>query len=151
MYKIRSKTISNRLTNALLELIFFNECAFLRGRFATDNEMIGLELINQIFQSKSYYIVLKLSQSKVFNRIKWNLMAYILRHEFLDDFVQLIYRCISFSQIGIRFNKNITQYFKPSRVFTNVIPYLYISFLIHNLHGESLFWREPQRTDEPIW
>lgn len=41
-----------------------------------DNEMIGLELMHQIFKSNSQNIAIKLDLSKVFDRIEWNLVAY---------------------------------------------------------------------------
>lgn len=48
---------------------------FFKGETTDDNTMIGLELIQQMFESMSKYLALKLELSKTFGRIEWNLVT----------------------------------------------------------------------------
>lgn len=79
IYKIMSKVLCNRLVKALPTHISPNQCAFLKGKSASDNALIGLELIHQIYESKSHNIALKLDLSKAFDRVEWDLVTFVMR------------------------------------------------------------------------
>lgn len=109
IYKILSKILSDRLIDVLPSPISFYQSVFLKGKIFASNSMIGLKLIEQIFASLSQNLFPKLDLSKVFDRIEWNLVTYLLWHmDFPEFFVQLIEKCITTTQIVIRFNQQET-------------------------------------------
>lgn len=98
IYKIMSKTFSNRHSKVLPTLISWHQCAFIKGRTTADNALIGFEMFHYISKSKSKSnpIALKLDLSKAFDRVEWNLIPYILRWiNFLEVFINLIQQCIN--------------------------------------------------------
>lgn len=77
--KFSLKIICNRLKVVLPSLVTENQCAFLKNRSATDNTMIGLELISQIQANKSRDIAIKkLHLTKAFDCVQWSLIIYLL-------------------------------------------------------------------------
>lgn len=116
LYKIFSKVLSNLLSFVLPSLIVSDRSAVLKGRAATDNSMIRLELMQKIFKFLSKNLALKLDLMKAFDRVEWNLIFYLMRRmRLLKSYVLLIQNYITTSQIAIHFNQQLTQYFKPSR------------------------------------
>lgn len=114
IYKCFSEMLSNRLKIVLPGLVSPYQCAFLKGRSATDNNSIGLEIFQQIFESNSQNIALKINLSKAFHKIEWNLILYILQcMNFPLLFTHWIFSYISSSKIAIRFNQQRTHYFTP--------------------------------------
>lgn len=62
---------------------------FFEREIAADNNMIGLELFQQIHESNSQNLALKLDLSKAFDKIVWSLIIYILPHmNFPETFIQ---------------------------------------------------------------
>lgn len=74
LYKIMSKTISNKITKVLPHLVSHNQCAFINGRNATNNALISLEILHHIHRSHLTSIDFKLDLSKEFDKVEWNLI-----------------------------------------------------------------------------
>lgn len=133
IYKIMSKTLSNRLPGVLPSLISLFRSAFIKGRTATDGPLVGMEILHHISKSSSNPITLKLDLSKAFDRIEWNVLLYVLRRmQFPESFINIIHQCISTSHIAIKFNGTKSTYFKPSRGLQQgdpISPLLFIVFM----------------------
>lgn len=68
------------------------------------------------FKENTCEIVVKLDLTKVFDKIEWPLITYMLnRINFPPQIINPIHKFISFTYIAIKFNKQKIPYFKPSR------------------------------------
>lgn len=141
--KITSKTVSNRLSTVLPNVISINQCAFIKGRNQADNAHVGLELLYHVHRSSSNPLAVKLDLSKVFDRVEWDLLIYLLRRmNFSKSFVLFIHKCIASTHMAIRFNGSKTPYFHPTRgtssrgpPFSITVYYLHRIFLCNFKKG----------------
>lgn len=99
IYKILSN-ICNRISKVLPQLISKNQCAFIKGKKVVDNGMVGLDLVLQVYESKSHKISFKSNLCKAFDRIEYNLITYLLRRmQKLENMIMLIHKCLAFTHI----------------------------------------------------
>lgn len=72
LYKIKAKTIANRLKPWLDSLISLEQSAFIPGRQITDNILMDFETVHKIkttTKGKKTFMALKLDISKAYNRV----------------------------------------------------------------------------------
>ena len=72
IYKIVTKTISNRMKTVLPSIISKNQSAFTPGRLITDNILVAYKLFNYMrsHNSTNGAMTLKLNMSKDFDRVE---------------------------------------------------------------------------------
>jgi hypothetical protein len=75
LYKLISKTLTNRLKLVLNDIISPNQSAFVPGRLISDNIFTAYETLHTM-QSKMWgnvgYMTMKLDMSKTYDRVKWD-------------------------------------------------------------------------------
>ena len=74
VYKLISKTITNRFKTLLPHIILENQSAFTPDRLIIDNVLVAFELmhfLNHKNAGKDGYMAAKLDMSKAFDRVGW--------------------------------------------------------------------------------
>lgn len=121
IYKIVSKTISDRLSKILPTIIDENQGVFFKNKGVGSTALAGLELIHQVVYASNSRnhranIAIKLDLSKAFDHVEWDFLINIMQKlEFPAHFIHLIHHCLCSTQISIRFNSQKTSYFKPTQ------------------------------------
>ena len=98
IYKLASKTETNRLKIVLFGIVSENQSAFTKGRFITDNILVAYETMHHLSQKKMRKIgemALKLDMSKAYDRVEWACLKGIM--EKLGNhrrMVEVVMRCV---------------------------------------------------------
>ena len=99
IYRIVTKTIANRLTQILHEVISPTQGVFISNCLINDNIIVGYECLHKIRhikEKKHGLVALKLDVSKVYNRVEWNFFKHtMLKLGFSVKWVDLIMHCIT--------------------------------------------------------
>ncbi|KAL5564839.1 hypothetical protein UlMin_028003 [Ulmus minor] len=95
VYKLVSRTITNRFSRILDEVIGDQQSAFVPGRLITDNVLLGFKTMHWLRQHRggnTGYATLKLDMSKSYDRVEWPFLEGImLRLGFAESWVNLIF------------------------------------------------------------
>ncbi|KAL5574782.1 hypothetical protein UlMin_016481 [Ulmus minor] len=96
LYKIVSRSITNRFRLILNDVIGESQSAFVTGRLIMDNVLVGFETMHWIRQhrgGKTGYMALKLDMSKAYDIVEWTfLKGMMLRLGFHNGWVELVMR-----------------------------------------------------------
>ena len=129
IYKVISKLLAERIKPLLPNLIFPNQCAFVKGRHIGENMMIAKELLHSIRMKKGKHglVILKLDMEKAYDCLEWSFTKNVLLNfGFLTRFVDWILQCVTTSSATILLNGNPCSKFSPQRELSDPIsPYLY--------------------------
>jgi hypothetical protein len=118
IYKIITKTISNRLKLILPNVISQNQSAFLPNRLITDNTLVAFELFHFFnhTNSKKGYIWIKTDMAKAYDRVEWSFLKATLEAiGFPQNFTNTIIRCVTTVQFSILINGCRSPTFTPQR------------------------------------
>ena len=111
VYKLVSRTITNRFSSILDEVIGDQQSAFIPGRLITDNVLLCFETMHWIRQhmgGNTGYVALKLDMSKAYNRVEWSFLeGMMLRLGFYASCVELIMRCVRSVSYSFLINRQV--------------------------------------------
>ncbi|XP_041025315.1 uncharacterized protein LOC121265693 [Juglans microcarpa x Juglans regia] len=129
LYKIVSKTISNRLKRILPNLVASNQSAFIPGRLISDNIMVAFEVLHSMRTKQKWKVgsmALKFDISKAYDRVEWNyLEAMMVKLGFEQKFISLVMMCVKSVKYSVLVNGNPTGEIVPSCGLRGS-PYLFI-------------------------
>ena len=163
VYKIASKSISNRLKQILPQLVCENQSAFVAERLIADNVLVASETMYHISQKRKGQMgemALKLDMSKAYDRVEWGCLERImLKMGFAEKWVALVMKCIYSVSYAIKINGIPRGHIIPSRGLHQgdpLSPYLFLicaeglSAMLHktvqrkSLSGISICRRGPK-------
>lgn len=132
-YKVVSRAITNRLRTVLAQVIDPYQSVFIPGRLILDNVIVGFECMHWIRnnkKAKAGFAALKLDMSKAYDTVKWIfLRAIMIKLGFVENWVNLIMRCVTSVSYAVRLNHSIVGNIYPSRGLRQgdlLSPYLFV-------------------------
>ena len=88
IFKIITKTISNRLKTILSNLVPKEQSGYIECRQILDGIILSHEIIHSLKDTKKVSMLIKLDLSKSFDKLKWDFMKKILKaFGFCDQWV----------------------------------------------------------------
>ncbi|XP_060972557.1 uncharacterized protein LOC133038424 [Cannabis sativa] len=111
LYKFISKVLANHLKIVLDKVVSPSQSAFVSGRVIFDNILLPQEVVHAINTRKHGrmgWVALKLDMAKAFDRVEWHFLRSIMSHfNFPQNFVSLIMKCISTTEISFLINDTV--------------------------------------------
>ncbi|XP_026446206.1 uncharacterized protein LOC113346871 [Papaver somniferum] len=117
IYKILSKTLSNRLKPLMDNIISQNQSAFVPKRCISDNILIANEVVYVVnhHKKKKGIVVIKLDMSKAYDKLEWSFLSKVLLKMALSAYIDNLtskglvegIKEINFDKFGILFSKKL--------------------------------------------
>ena len=108
IYKLISKTLTNRLKAILPYIILENQSAFTVDRLITDNVLVAYEIMHFLKHKKcgnDSFMAAKLGMSKAFDKVEWIFIEKVMRKMgFNENWINLVMKCISSVSYSILIN-----------------------------------------------
>ncbi|XP_061351083.1 uncharacterized protein LOC133296147 [Gastrolobium bilobum] len=132
IYKIITKTISDRLRDLMPKLISPNQSSFIKGRQSADNIIVAQEVLHSMRSRKGSkgWMMIKVDLEKAYDRLSWNFIRETLRDLSLpSSLANLIGRCVSSAWFQLLWNGVATRDIIPERGIRQgdpLSPYLFV-------------------------
>lgn len=131
-YKIITKTLTNRFKKAMKELVGPHQSSFVPGRHITDNIITYQEVLNNMRNSRGGKgtMVIKIDLEKAYDRLSWDFIRNTLEEAgFGSEWTRIIMACIESSRLSIKWEGEISDYFRPGRGIRqgdSISPFLFV-------------------------
>lgn len=108
MYKIKAKTLANRLKRVISSIISINQNAFIFGRLITDTTIVvyaALLSMKTRNKGRCGNMALKLDISNAYDRVEWRFLISIMEKlGFGHNWMSLVMQCVSIVQYYVLVN-----------------------------------------------
>ena len=131
-YKVVTKIIANRIKRIMSTVIALTQCGFIHGRTRSNNAIIAQEIIHYMrtYKGTNGLMAIKIDLKKAYDRQSWHFVVVSLRDLGLkEDFVNLVWNCVSTASINIFWNGESTGNFLPCRGIRQGDPLSLLIFL----------------------
>ncbi|CAM8930538.1 unnamed protein product [Rhodiola kirilowii] len=117
VHKLFSRVLNSRLSCILHKLVSAEQVGFVKGRSIIENIGLGHDLLFDFKRkTEGSNIMIKLDMSKAYDRISWSFILAALRASgCCENFVDLVFRCISSSWFSIKWDGRRYGHFKSSQ------------------------------------
>ena len=140
-----TKTLTNRLKEAMDNIIASNQSSFVPGRNISDKILIYQEVLHSM-RTKSTgrgFMTIKIDLEKASDRLSWQFLRETLNLLHVpSSWVQNIMQCVETTRIAIIWNGKQLHWFKPTRGIRQgdpISPYLFVLCMErigHIIHSE---------------
>ena len=135
IYKIITKVLTLRLTEAAARVISKNQTAFIPGRSILDGVVILQEVLHDLKSGKQEGIILKLDFEKAYDRVSWSFLEEVLiKKGFSERWVSWMLKVVKGGRVAVNLNGERGQFFRSFKGLRQGDP---LSPLLFNLVGDA--------------
>jgi hypothetical protein len=112
IFKIFTKTITNRYAKIMNRLVSQCQSAFIRGRFILESVVNAHEVIHEIHSKKEQGLVLKIDYEKAYDKVNLDFLYEVLSARgFSVKFIQMIRQITQNGSVGVKVNEVEGEFF----------------------------------------
>lgn len=131
-YKIITKAMTNRIKDAMRNLIGPEQSSFVPGRQISDNVVIYQEVLHTMRkkQGKGGIMAIKIDLEKAYDRLSWEFIENTLsRAGFNENWTRIIMKCVTTPRLGILWEGEQLNWITPKRGIRqgdSISPFLFV-------------------------